>query len=100
MIWVIEATRKRYPLDFKASAVNRVLRGESVKAVAQDLGLVEQTLRNWVRAAAAGRLDAPRRDAMASARREIERLRAENLRLKRCHAFIDRAAGGLLPCLV
>ncbi len=39
--------------------MKRVKSGEAVGAVARDLGLVEQTLRNWVKAANAGKLCAP-----------------------------------------
>lgn len=37
--------------------MKRVKSGEAVGAVARDLGLVEQTLRNWVKAAKAGKLN-------------------------------------------
>ena len=39
--------------------MKRAKSGETVGAVARELGLVEQTLRNWVKAAKAGKLHAP-----------------------------------------
>ena len=36
--------------EFWGLAVKRVKAGESVEGVAKELGLVEQTLRNWVKA--------------------------------------------------
>jgi transposase len=42
-----KATRRRYTLEYKQ---------ESVRLVAKALGIVEQTLANWVKAAKAGQL--------------------------------------------
>lgn len=49
--------KQEYTAEFKELAVKRVGAGQSVGAVARELGLVEQTLRNWVKAAAAGKLN-------------------------------------------
>ena len=46
--------KQEYTIEFKGLSVNRVKAGQSVGAVAKDLGLIEQTLRNWVKAADAG----------------------------------------------
>jgi len=51
--------KQEYAVEFKELAVKRAKSGETVGAVARDLGLVEQTLRNWVKAAKAGKLHAP-----------------------------------------
>ena len=51
--------KQEYTAEFKDLAVKRVKGGQSVGAVAKELGLVEQTLRNWVKAAKAGKLHAP-----------------------------------------
>ena len=40
--------KQEYTAEFKELEVKRVSGGEGVAAVARDLGLVEQTLRNWV----------------------------------------------------
>ena len=46
--------KRTYTAEFKELAVKRVKDGQSPGAVAKELELVEQTLRNWVRAAEAG----------------------------------------------
>ena len=46
--------RQEYTAEFKDLAVKRVKDGLTAGAAAKELGLVEQTLRNWVKAAAAG----------------------------------------------
>ena len=45
-----KTTRARYTLEFKQEAVQLVEGGQSQAAVAKTLGLVEQTLFNWVKA--------------------------------------------------
>jgi transposase len=47
---MIEATRARYMLEFKQEAVRLVESGQSIAAASRTLGLVEQTLFNWVKA--------------------------------------------------
>ena len=42
--------KQEYTAEFKELAVKRVKDGQSAGAVAKDLGLIEQTLRNWVKA--------------------------------------------------
>lgn len=41
-------TGKRYDAEFKASAVKMVREGRSIARVARDIGIGEQTLRNWL----------------------------------------------------
>ncbi|CDH46362.1 transposase [Candidatus Contendobacter odensis Run_B_J11] len=43
---------------------------------------MEQTLRNWVKASAAGKLNAPGTKPITPEQMELSRLRAENVRLK------------------
>lgn len=43
--------KQPYTTEFKELAVTRVREGQSAGAVAKELGLIEQTLRNWVKAA-------------------------------------------------
>ena len=50
--------KQEFTAEFKELAVKRVQAGESVGSVASDLGLVEQTLRNWVKLAKAAKLPA------------------------------------------
>jgi len=51
-----KATRARYTLEFKQEAVRLVEGGQSQASVAKILGLVEQTLFNWVKASRQGQL--------------------------------------------
>ena len=44
-----KATRARYTLEFKQEAVRLVEGGQSIAAAARTLGVVEQTLFNWVK---------------------------------------------------
>jgi len=45
--------KQDYTPEFRELAVKQVTDGQSVGAVARELGLVEQTLRTWVKTAAA-----------------------------------------------
>ena len=58
----------------------------------KELGLNEQTLRNWVKAAAAGKLTGAGSKVVTPEGMELSRLRAENVRLKRENDIIKKAA--------
>ena len=60
--------------------------------MSKELGLSDQTLRNWVRASAEGRLGGAGGKAVTPEEMELSRLRAENLRLKRELEIIKKAA--------
>jgi transposase-like protein len=45
-----KTTRARYTLEFKCEAVRLVEGGQSIAAAARTLGVIEQTLFNWVKA--------------------------------------------------
>ena len=51
--------------------------------MAKDRGLIEQTLRNWVKATDAGKLNGAGGKVVTPEQMELSRLRAENIRLKR-----------------
>ena len=51
-----KATNARCALEFKQEAVRLVESGQSIAAVAQTLGVVDQTLFNWVKAHRQGKL--------------------------------------------
>jgi transposase-like protein len=51
-----KTTRARYTLEFKQKAVRLVESGQSIAAAARQLGVVEQTLFNWVKAQREGTL--------------------------------------------
>ena len=77
-----KATRARYTLEFKQEAVRLVESGQSIAAAARSLGLVEQTLFNWVKANRQGRLKgADNSQAVSAEQMEISRLRAELARV-------------------
>ena len=74
--------RQEYTAEFKELAVKRVRSGQGIAAVARELGLVEQTLRNWVKAAKAGKLHPAGAKAIIPEEMELSRVRAENARLR------------------
>lgn len=71
-----------YTPEFRELAVKRVKSGQSVGAVARELGLVDQTLRNWVKAAERGQLNPPGAKVVTPEQMELSRLRVENARLR------------------
>ena len=84
--------KQEYTPEFRELSVKRVKAGQSVGAVARELGLIEQTLRNWVKAAAAGKLNGPGTKVVTPEQMELSRVRAENLRLKRENEILKKAA--------
>ena len=74
--------KQEYTAEFKELAVKRVKSGQSIAVVAKSLGLVEQTLRNWVKAAKAGKLHPPGAKTISPEEMELSRMRAENARLR------------------
>ena len=83
--------KQEYTVEFKELSVKRVKAGESVGAVARDLGLVEQTLRNWVKAAKAGKLHAAGAKTVTPEQMELSRVRAENARLRMENEILKKA---------
>lgn len=67
--------KKEYTAEFKEQAVKHA-QAVGIVVTARELGLVEQTLRNWVKASAAGS------KPVTPEQMELSRLRAENARLK------------------
>jgi transposase len=77
-----KATRGRYTLEFKQESVRLVESGQSQAAAARSLGVVEQTLDNWVKAHRAGSLKGASSRPLATIEQmEISRLRAELARV-------------------
>jgi transposase len=83
--------KQEYTTEFKELAVKRVKAGESISQVARELGLVEQTLRNWAKAAAKGKLNPPGGKAITPEQMELSRVRAENARLKMENEILKKA---------
>ena len=78
-----KTARARYTLEFKQEAVRLVEAGQSIAAAARTLGVVDQTLYNWVKAQRQGKLQGADSKVKVSAEQmEISRLRAELARVK------------------
>lgn len=75
--------KQQYTVEFKELAVKRVQDRLIAGAEAKEFGLVEQTLRNWVKAAAGGTRNSAGAKVVTREQMELSRLRAENVRLKR-----------------
>ena len=76
-----KATRRRYTLEYKQEAVRLLRSGQRVSAAAKSLGIVEQTLANWVKADKAGQLRGVTSEQVSAQRMENIRLRAELARV-------------------
>jgi transposase len=83
--------KQEYTAEFKELAVKRVKDGQSNGIVARELGLSDQTLRNWVKAFDAGKLSGARAKAVTPEQMELSRMRAENARLKMEVAILKKA---------
>ncbi len=88
----MKISRSSYTAEFKELAVKRVKAGELIPATAKELGLSDQTLRNWVKAADAGKLTGAGSKVVTPEAMELSRLRAENAKLKRENEIIKKAA--------
>jgi transposase len=84
--------KQEYTPEFRELAVRRVKEGQSIGTVAKELGLSDQTVRNWVKAAAAGKLNVAGGKVVTPEQMELSRLRAENIRLKRDNEILKKAA--------
>ena len=85
-------TKPSYTTEYRELAVQRVKAGERVVAVAKELGINQQSLRNWVKAFEGGKLGGPGTRTVTPEQMELSRLRAENLRLQRQYEIIKKAA--------
>jgi transposase len=80
--------RGQYTLEFKQEAVRLVRGGQATSWVAKTLGISGQTLHNWVKAEAAGRL----REVAGKAVMEIARLKAELAKARMERDILKKAA--------
>lgn len=83
--------KQAFTHEFKELAVQRVQSGQSIPAVARELGINDQTLRNWIKAAAKGTL-ANSTKAVTPAEMELSKMRAELVRLQRENEILKKAA--------
>lgn len=84
--------QNRYPDQFKREAVELVgVSGRPVGQIAEELGVSDQTLRNWIHADAAGqgkdRLSPDEKEELKLLRKENKRLRMEREILKKAATF-------------
>jgi transposase len=84
--------RGRYTLEFKLEAVRLVESGQSMAEAARSLGVVEQTLANWVKAHRGGKLKEVSGMAGVTAEQmEIARLRSELARVTMERDILEKA---------
>ena len=83
--------KQAYTTEFKELAVKRVKAGQGIGKVCKELGLSDQTVRNWIKAAAEGKLSGAGGKIVTAEEMELSRLRAENLRLKRELEILKKA---------
>ncbi|MBA2522759.1 MAG: transposase [Solirubrobacterales bacterium] len=92
-------TRPPYPPEFKAEAVRLAKSsGETIAQIAKDLGISNQTLRNWVGqdnvdAGKATGLTSDERARMRELERENRKLREEREILRKAAAFFAAETG-------
>jgi transposase len=81
---------QRYSPEFKEEAVRQVLqRGYSVVDVADRVGVSAHSLYKWVRAAKAAD---PANDELSKTKLEVQKLKAENRRLREERDILKKAA--------
>ena len=86
-----KTVRACYTLEFKKEAVRLVTGGQSIAAAARSLGVVEQTLFNWVKADRLGKLNGADGKGVSAEQMEISRLRAELARVKMERDILGKA---------
>ena len=87
------STRRRFTDEYKGHAVRLVLdSGDSIAEIARSIGVHEMTLGKWVKKARDARDGEPVRPLNEDERAELERLRAENRRLKMEAEFAKKVA--------
>ena len=84
-------SRPPYPPEFKAEAIRLVkTSGDPIRRIAKDLGVSDQTLRNWVKQ---DDVDAGRKSGLTSDERtRLRELEKENRRLREEREILRKAA--------
>jgi len=87
----VPRSRPPYPPEFRAEAIRLVkTTGESIPKLAKDLGVSDQTLRNWV---AQDDVDAGRKSGLTSDERaRLRELERENRKLREEREILRKAA--------
>jgi transposase len=90
-----KSTGVRYTEEFKAEAVQlaRSSPERSIRQLAYELGIADQTLRNWIKQA---QIDRGEREGLTTEeeREELRRLRKENRILREEREILKKAAVG------
>ena len=73
--------KQEYTAEFMGLAVKRVNNGLTPGAAAKELVVNHQTLHNWIKAAATGKLGSAGNKDVTPEQMELSRQRAENVRL-------------------
>ena len=82
----------RYTLEYKPEALRLIGASRNIAAVAETLGLADQTLHNWIKAQRERRLGGPGSKPVSLEQMELARLRAELAKTKMELAIIKKAA--------
>jgi len=83
--------RAAYTLEYKLEAVRIVQGGQACAVTAKVLGIPKQTLDNWVRQAAKGKLSGVGAKPVSAEQMELARLRAELTRVKMERDILKKA---------
>ena len=83
-----KTARARYTLEFKQEAVRLVEGGQSIAAAARTLGVVDQTLFNWVKAQRQGQLMGA--DSKVNVSAELARVKMERDILGKATAYFAK----------
>lgn len=83
--------RAAYTLEYKLEAVRLVQGGQGCSVTAKVLGIPKQTLDNWVRQAAKGKLSGAGAELVSAEQMELARLRAELARVKMERDILKKA---------
>ena len=86
-------TRAPYPKEFRERAIDLVRTSEkTVEAVARDLGVSDQSLRNWIRQAEADAGRGRPGDLTSQEKAELQQLKRENRVLREERDILKKAA--------
>ena len=84
--------KAKYTAEFRIAAAQQVMAGQKAAQVARDLGISEQTLHTWVKAAREGTLKQVKGPVVTADQMENARLRAELARTKMEVEILKKAA--------